>query len=98
MTAVEHIQLRFVDEKRLIEISQRYMLSLSLEEMRKIQRYFQALGRDPTDVELNTIAQTWSEHCYHKTFKGIVETSSRIIDGLLKTFIFKATEEASKPW
>ncbi|MFN3621585.1 MAG: AIR synthase related protein, partial [Nitrososphaerales archaeon] len=82
----------------MIEISQKYMLSLSLEEMKIIQKYFQALGRDPTDVELNTIAQTWSEHCYHKTFKGIIETPSSTIDGLLKTFIFKATEEVSKPW
>lgn len=98
MATVEYIRLRFVDEKKLIEISQRYMLSLSPEEMKTIQKYFQALGRDPTDVELNTIAQTWSEHCYHKTFKGIVETSSSRINGLLKTFIFRATEEASKPW
>lgn len=98
MTAVEYIRLRSADEKKLIEISQKYMLSLSLEEMKAIQNYFQTLGRDPTDVELNTIAQTWSEHCYHKTFKGMVETPSGIIDGLLKTFIFKATETLSKPW
>jgi phosphoribosylformylglycinamidine synthase len=98
MTSVEYIRLRYLDEKQLIEISQRYMLSLSIEEMKAIQKYFQALGRDPTDVELNTIAQTWSEHCYHKTFKGIIETPSGIIDGLLKTYIFKATEELNKPW
>src|SRR5262249_8021776 len=48
-------------------------LSLSLAEMRTIQAHFREVGRDPTDVELETIAQTWSEHCSHKTLKGIIE-------------------------
>lgn len=98
MSLVEYIKLRTADDEQLIEISRKYMLSLSLEEMKAIQKYFKNLGRDPTDVELNTIAQTWSEHCYHKTFKGIIETSNGVIDGLLRTFIFKATEDVNKPW
>lgn len=98
MVKVRTIPIRDADNRRLLKINSEYMLSLSLEEMKAIQRYFRSLGRDPTDVEMNTIAQTWSEHCYHKTFKGIIETSDGVINGLLKTYIFKATEELNKPW
>ena len=47
----------------LLEISRKGVLSLSLAEMQAIQRYFRDKGRNPTDVELETLAQTWSEHC-----------------------------------
>ena len=40
--------------------------------MKAIQDHFQKEKRNPTDVELETIAQTWSEHCGHKTFRGII--------------------------
>ena len=98
MVRVAVIPVRYASDRELLEISRRYMLSLSLEEMKAVQRYFRKIGRDPTDVEINTIAQTWSEHCYHKTFKGIIETQRGVVDGLLKTYIFKATEELNKPW
>ncbi len=41
--------------------------------MQAIQNYFRTLERDPTDAELETLAQTWSEHCVHKTLKASVE-------------------------
>jgi phosphoribosylformylglycinamidine synthase len=42
--------------------------------MKAIQDYFPAAGApEPSDVELETIAQTWSEHCVHKTLKSAVE-------------------------
>jgi phosphoribosylformylglycinamidine synthase len=40
--------------------------------MSAIQKYFQQVGREPTDAELETLAQTWSEHCVHKTLKAII--------------------------
>jgi phosphoribosylformylglycinamidine synthase len=61
------------DDKRLIKISKDGQLFLNLKEMQEINRYFKKLGRNPTDCELETIAQTWSEHCNHKTFRGIIE-------------------------
>ncbi|MEM4462335.1 MAG: phosphoribosylformylglycinamidine synthase subunit PurL, partial [Candidatus Bathyarchaeia archaeon] len=92
------IHLREATDEDLMDISRRHMLSLSLDEMKAIKAYFISIGRDPTDVELNTIAQTWSEHCYHKTFKGIIETNDGIIDNLLESYIFRVTKELSKPW
>jgi phosphoribosylformylglycinamidine synthase len=49
-------------------------------------------------VELQTIAQTWSEHCYHKTFKGKISLPNKEIDSLFKTFIAKATKEINPQW
>ena len=66
-------------------------------EMETIQRHFQELGREPTDIELETIAQTWSEHCSHKTLKGRVRYvengQERVFESLLKETVFGATEQ-----
>jgi len=48
--------------------------------------------------ELETIAQTWSEHCVHKTFKANIEFEGRTINNLLKSTIIKATAELNRPW
>lgn len=72
---VAMVPLRTADDAELMAISQRGVLALDLAEMRAIQAYFVAQGRDPTDGELETIAQTWSEHCSHKTFKARVQYS-----------------------
>lgn len=67
-------------------------------EFQAILAYFKKLGRNPTDVELETLAQTWSEHCVHKTFKGKIKFNGKVIDNLLKSTIIKATRELDKPW
>ena len=90
------------DDAGLMKISKEGTLSLTLEEMQAIQAHFKGLGRNPTDVELESLAQTWSEHCVHKTLKGLVEYTddkgTRLIDNLLKQTIARATKELDKPW
>jgi phosphoribosylformylglycinamidine synthase len=77
------IPLRTMTNAQLLEVSRNGQLALTLEEMQTIQQHFQSLDRDPTDIELETIAQTWSEHCSHKTLKGrIVFMAAR---GAMKT-------------
>ncbi len=67
-------------------------LFLNLEEMQVIQNYFKNLKRDPTDLELETLAQTWSEHCAHKTFKAKL-----LVDGKAKEPLFtRLKKEALK--
>ncbi len=66
----ERIPVRGLDDKALGDLSHERRLSLDVAEMRAIQAYYQNEGREPTDVELETLAQTWSEHCVHKTFKA----------------------------
>lgn len=92
------IPLADATDDRLLEISKEGQLSLNLDEMKVIQRHFLELGREPTDVELETIAQTWSEHCVHKTFRGIIEYEGERIEGLLESTIMKATEQLGKDW
>ena len=63
-----------------------------------VESYFVSEKRDPTDAELETIAQTWSEHCGHKTFKAKISFEGKVIDNLLRSTIAKATNELNKPW
>jgi len=87
------------DDGQLLRISEEMGLALNLEEMRAIKIHFSEKHRNPTDIELQTIGQTWSEHCYHKTFKGTVKTpEGKEIESLLRTYIVRATEELNKPW
>jgi phosphoribosylformylglycinamidine synthase len=94
------VPLRDLDDDALMKLSREGQLSLSLAEMRTIQEHYRAAGRDPTDVELETVAQTWSEHCSHKTLKGKIEFTGeggpRRYDNLLKETIFAATQEIRK--
>src|SRR5947208_10606407 len=67
--------------------------------MKAIQDYFRGQEREPTDVELETIAQTWSEHCVHKTLKSAVEVCNesgkvlRKYGNLIKETIFQSTQD-----
>ena len=106
--AVQTVDLSGRDDD-LLRISQKGMLALSLVEMQTIRDHFQKAGDDrrrqelglgnrPTDVELECLAQTWSEHCKHKIFNASItyhdeNDESRVIDSLFKTFIRGVTEE-----
>jgi phosphoribosylformylglycinamidine synthase len=90
------VPLRELDDEGLMELSASGQLSLNLAEMQTVQSHFRALGRDPTDAELETLAQTWSEHCSHKTLKGKIDFHGKRIDNLLKETIFGATQEIRK--
>ena len=100
---VETVAIRELDADQLQALSARRLLSLPREDMAAISDHYEELGRDPTDVELETIAQTWSEHCAHRTFKATIlhrepGAEEREIRGLLKTFIMAATESVNRPW
>ena len=92
------VELIGVSDERLQEISRKGGLSLNVKEMRQIQAHFASLDRDPTDIELETLAQTWSEHCVHKTFKGKYTYGDEVIDNLMKQTVFQVTKELDKDW
>ncbi len=73
-------------------------LSLNEKEVAAIRDHYAKLGRKPTDIEIETIAQTWSEHCKHKTFNAEIDFNGTKIDNLLKSTVMKATQELAKPW
>jgi phosphoribosylformylglycinamidine synthase len=111
---VERIPIRELDPDQLLALSRDRRAALDENEMRAIQNYYRSIERDPTDVEFETIAQTWSEHCVHKTFKALIQVRNADfgmetedsafnlphseIDGLLKTYIRAATEQVNAPW
>jgi len=94
--------IRDLDEQGLVELSKEKDLFLNLREMRTIQDYYKRLEREPSDIELETLAQTWSEHCVHKTLKSEVDMDldgqSVHFDNLLKDTIFDATMQLDKDW
>jgi phosphoribosylformylglycinamidine synthase II len=73
---VRHVPIRSLSDEQLTRLSRDAHLFLSLEEMKAIQAEYANLGREPTDIELETLAQTWSEHCVHKTLKSRIRYSS----------------------
>jgi phosphoribosylformylglycinamidine synthase len=105
---VSTIPISTMNDEQLLEVSKAGLLSLNPTEMRAIQQHYRKEEREPTDVELETLAQTWSEHCSHKTFKATInyheldlqghELTSETIDGLLKSYIMKATEQIKPDW
>jgi len=67
------VGIRDAKDGDLKRISDDMGLSLNLDEMKRIKRYFVAKKREPTDVELQSIAQAWSEHCCYKSSKRILQ-------------------------
>ncbi|UCC66586.1 MAG: phosphoribosylformylglycinamidine synthase subunit PurL, partial [Deltaproteobacteria bacterium] len=97
-----------VPDEELLSLSKDRLLALSLDEMKAIQHYRQrgevkkirremGIGEQITDVELEALAQTWSEHCKHKIFQARIryideDGKEEVIDGLFNTYIRGATE------
>ena len=96
------VELDSLDDEGLMKLSREGQLYLQLAEMQTIQKHFAELGRQPTDVELETIAQTWSEHCSHKTLAGRIayrdENGERQFENMLKETIFAATQTLRARW
>jgi phosphoribosylformylglycinamidine synthase len=98
-----------VDDEGLMRVSQERVLALNLDEMKAIQRYIRdekiikerekvGLGETLTDAEIEALAQTWSEHCKHKIFNGVIRYQDengklRIVRSLFNTFIRAATDK-----
>ncbi|HEX8876250.1 MAG TPA: phosphoribosylformylglycinamidine synthase subunit PurS [Phycisphaerales bacterium] len=77
---LRHIAIRDLNDDQLMKMSREAHLFLSLDEMRAVRDEYRTLGRDPTDIELETIAQTWSEHCVHKTLKSRIRYRSGAVE------------------
>ena len=108
---VTQINLTTLDAATLLKISQEKLLALNLEEMQTISKYYTdpaviktrkkvGLTENTTDVELECLAQTWSEHCKHKIFNSRIEYNDghtkKIINSLFKTYIKGSTAKIRK--
>ncbi len=97
---VERLPIRKLEDRGLAKLNASRLAALDPEEMRAIREYYIEIDRDPTDVEFEMIAQTWSEHCGHKTFQGEITVAGEEekIEGLLDTYIRAATDEVRAGW
>jgi phosphoribosylformylglycinamidine synthase II len=110
--AVQRFSLH-MGKERFEAFAKEKILSLSYDEFMAIKEYFKrervleqrkkvGLDNHMTDVELEVIAQTWSEHCKHKIFNAAIsydeEGEGHAINSLFKTFIRGATEKIKKPY
>jgi phosphoribosylformylglycinamidine synthase len=78
---VREVPLRDLDDAAMEKLSRDAHLFLSLGEMQAVRDHFIGLGREPREIELETIAQTWSEHCVHKTLKATIEYDGELPGG-----------------
>jgi len=94
------VNLTDATDRELDQISVEMGLALNIDEMKTIKKHFISQKREPTDVELQTLSQTWSEHCYHKTFKGdILSSDGKIImRNMFKSCIAKSTNDLNLHW
>ena len=90
-----HIPITTLTGEELLALSQKMKLSLSQEDMLAVQAIFKGEDREPTEVELEVIAQTWSEHCKHRIFGAKIthtlDGKTEIVDSLFKTYIRDVT-------
>ncbi|MCB1229395.1 MAG: phosphoribosylformylglycinamidine synthase subunit PurL [Verrucomicrobiae bacterium] len=92
-----------LDGDQLLAVSEAMKLSLSREDMLAVQKIYADWNREPTDVELEVIAQTWSEHCKHRIFGATIEHTldgeTETIHSLFKTYIYDVSKAimARKP-
>ena len=97
---IPEVPLDGLDDEALLAISKKHVLALNAEEMRVIAGHYKELGRAPRLGELETIAQTWSEHCKHKTLTGPIayteDGNEQQIENLLKETVFGATNKLAQ--
>ncbi len=110
LSALDDEELAFNtrDARSLRELSARRLWSFNDAELAAIQAHFKAAKREPTLAEIETLAQTWSEHCKHKVFNGRIRYSgpagcgsskkTSMIKSLFEETIVKATKRVQKPW
>ncbi len=78
------------DDDDLRKISDELGLALNVEEMKRIKAYFERIGRNPYDIELQSIAQAWSEHCCYKSSKCYLK---QYLFGVDADYVISAIEE-----
>jgi phosphoribosylformylglycinamidine synthase len=91
----ETVVLEGLDDAALAALSRDKCLALTVRELHAVRDHYRSLGRPPREIELETIAQTWSEHCCHKTLGSAVDhvgpAGPAAYDNLLKETVFAAT-------
>ena len=95
---VEIVPMRELSDEEMAALSRARGLALDPAELVAVREFFVSIDRDPTDAEIETIAQTWSEHCSHKTFRArITWADGTEVEPLLRQ-LRRSTDEIAAPW
>jgi phosphoribosylformylglycinamidine synthase len=109
-SVIEEINLNISDDD-LLRMSRERLLALNLEEMQVIRDHIKSqqqereeygLSGSPTDAELESLAQNWSEHCKHKIFRGLIKYddnelgTTENIDSLFRRYIRGSTAKIAE--
>lgn len=94
----ETVEIAGRSREELVEIGRQRALALDPEELLVIQAYYAEQGREPTDIELETLAQTWSEHCAHKTFRALITTDDGEDRSPLIAMLRETTDSIAAPF
>ena len=98
INTIETVAVRGLDTDGLVKLSTSRGLALDLEQMLAVQAWFDSEKREPTDAELETVAQTWSEHCAHTTFRADISfPDGRKVEPLMRQ-LRNCTEAIAAPW
>lgn len=92
------VPVRGLDLDALVALGRARSLALDPAELEVIRDHFTDAGRDPTDVELETLAQTWSEHCAHKSFRARIVADDGVERPSLLAMLRTSTERLDAPW
>jgi len=65
------VSLLNLSDAELEKLSQDRSWYAPLSQMKVIQAHEKAIGRPHTDAEIEILVQSWSDHCYHTTWKGL---------------------------
>jgi phosphoribosylformylglycinamidine synthase II len=95
--AIRSVAITKLDDAGLEKLSREGHLFLSLDEMKAIQAEYRRVGREPREIELETLAQTWSEHCVHKTLKSTVRYRELAQDPAFEGQWSLAADAAARP-
>lgn len=107
---VKDFDIASMNDGELNSLSESRLLALNIDEMKSIQKYFASeetlenrkkagITGNATDVELEMIGQTWSEHCKHKIFGADIEyideekNTKEEISSLYASYIKKTTKD-----
>lgn len=110
ITAAPSVEINLkAGKEEIMKMNQQNCWALSVDELDHIKRHFEDIGRNPTDVEMEIIAQSWSEHCKHKIFSseitysesqnlpaGVKRLGELKIPGIFKSYIKAATKKVQE--
>ncbi|MHB0912232.1 MAG: AIR synthase-related protein [Armatimonadota bacterium] len=91
---VRHISLAGLSDAELVALSDASSWYAPLSQLVALQKYGEKIGRPLTDAEIEITVQSWSDHCYHTTWRSLellekLQAATKKINHPLVVSVFK---------